>query len=213
MYNSPFFLLDDYSTFVIKQISHNMNTLEKIGKFIKALRTKKGLSQEKLCSQCGIDQHYISNIENGYRNLSVEIVERVASFFGLSLSQFFAGVEAYEVLSNDDGKCKGLSTVSSLDGFVKYMEKYFQYNVDYSISFLFFYCNSLMFVSLLLYLALFALMYIVHIYTLLYFVRILYTLRKYLYSYFEYIFLQSNFDWLELLLFALKCQVLKMGCL
>ena len=75
-----------------------MNTLEKIGKFIKALRTKKGLSQEMLCSQCGIDQHYISNIEKGYRNLSVEIVERVASFFGLSLSQFFAGVEAYEVL-------------------------------------------------------------------------------------------------------------------
>lgn len=99
-----------------------MNTLEKIGKFIKALRTKKGLSQEMLCSQCGIDQHYISNIEKGYRNLSVEIVERVASFFGLSLSQFFAGVEAYEVLINDDGKCKGLSTVSSLDGFVKYME-------------------------------------------------------------------------------------------
>ena len=42
------------------------------------------------CSQCGIDQHYISNIENGQRTLSVDMVERVASFFGLSLSQFLA---------------------------------------------------------------------------------------------------------------------------
>lgn len=99
-----------------------MNTQEKIGRVIKALRTKKGLSQEMFCSQCGIDQHYISNIENGQRNLSVDMVERVASFFGLSLSQFFAGVEAYEVLSDADVTREELSTASSLDGFVSYME-------------------------------------------------------------------------------------------
>lgn len=73
-----------------------MNTQEKIGRIIKDLRVKRGLSQEQFCDQCGIDQHYISNIENGQRNLSIDIIERIASFFGLSLSQFFVKVETYK---------------------------------------------------------------------------------------------------------------------
>lgn len=73
-----------------------MTTQEKIGFVIKALRTRRGLSQEQFCAQCGIDQHYVSNIENGQRNISIEVVERIAKFFNLSLSQFFAGVETVE---------------------------------------------------------------------------------------------------------------------
>lgn len=70
-----------------------MSTQEKIGQVIKGLRIKKGLSQEQMSVLCGIDQHYISNIESGQRNLSVDIVERAASFFDLKLSEFFALVE------------------------------------------------------------------------------------------------------------------------
>jgi len=66
-----------------------MNTQEKIGQIVKRLRQERHLSQEQLSSQCGIDQHYISNIESGQRNVSVEVVERLASFFNLSLSSFF----------------------------------------------------------------------------------------------------------------------------
>ena len=65
-----------------------MNTPEKIGLVIKQLRTARHLSQEQLSNQCGIDQHYISNLECGKRSVSVEIIERIASFFGISLSQF-----------------------------------------------------------------------------------------------------------------------------
>ncbi len=70
-----------------------MNTLEKIGCVTRRLRTSRGLSQDQFCVQCGIDQHYISNIENGQRNLSIVLIEKIASFFNLSLSRFFAEVE------------------------------------------------------------------------------------------------------------------------
>lgn len=73
-----------------------MTTQEKIGLVIKQLRTNQHLSQEQLSNQCGVDQHYISNIECGLRSVSVEIIERVASFFGLSLSQFFAHVDSIQ---------------------------------------------------------------------------------------------------------------------
>lgn len=73
-----------------------MNTLQKIGKVTKNMRVARGLSQEQFCSQCGIDQHYISNIENGQRNISIDVVERISSFFGLSLTQFFAAVETMQ---------------------------------------------------------------------------------------------------------------------
>lgn len=80
-----------------------MNTLQKIGKVTKNMRVARGLSQEQFCNQCGIDQHYISNIENGQRNVSVDVVERIADFFGLSLSQFFAAVETYIETSISNG--------------------------------------------------------------------------------------------------------------
>lgn len=100
-----------------------MNTQEKIGKIIKALRTKRGLSQEVFCSQCGIDQHYISNIENGQRNLSVDMVERIAFFFNLSLSQFFAGVEAYEVLRAEEKTSEKRAHTVSHDDFERFMKE------------------------------------------------------------------------------------------
>ena len=71
-----------------------MTTQERIGLVIKQLRANQHLSQEQLSNQCGIDQHYISNIECGQRSVSMEIIERLASFFGLSLSQFFTHVES-----------------------------------------------------------------------------------------------------------------------
>ena len=73
-----------------------MNTQQRIGKVIKDLRTKRGLSQAQLSTQSGVDQHYISDIENGLRNPSVEVVECLAKFFGFTLSRFFVEVETWD---------------------------------------------------------------------------------------------------------------------
>ena len=96
-----------------------MNTLEKIGLITKRLRVSRGLSQEQFCIQCGIDQHYISNIENGQRNLSIVFIEKIASFFSLSLSQFFAEVE--NVKDNQAPTTSSQSNHSTKERFVAYM--------------------------------------------------------------------------------------------
>lgn len=99
-----------------------MTTLEKIGKAIKELRVSHGLSQEQFCSQCHIDQHYISNIENGQRNLSVEFLEKIAEFFSISLSDLFLKVDTIDE-SQTERSCASFMTITTQDNFSKFMEK------------------------------------------------------------------------------------------
>lgn len=98
-----------------------MNIQEKIGQVVKRLRQECHLTQEQLSGQCGIDQHYLSNIESGQRNVSVEVVERLASFFNLSLSSFFSLVEAVK-----EAPVQAMSTIPALtleQSFARYMKE------------------------------------------------------------------------------------------
>lgn len=97
-----------------------MNTRQRIGKVIKDLRTMRGLSQAQLSIQSGVDQHYISDIENGLRNPSVEIVECLANFFGFTLSRFFVEVEALEEGFASKISCKVVGGPEK-EGFFRYM--------------------------------------------------------------------------------------------
>ena len=119
MDNSPFFFLTLTYTLALTKSPTGMSTLEKIGVVIKTLRNNMGLSQEQFCTQCGIDQHYLSNIENGQRNLSVDIVERIASCFDMALPQLFDRVE-----SVDDSSTSSIAPVTSInrENFITYME-------------------------------------------------------------------------------------------
>lgn len=64
-----------------------------IGKAIRALRAQKGVSQEKLALETGIGRRYMSDIENGRRNVSLEIIEKLAEFFEISPSEFVKKIE------------------------------------------------------------------------------------------------------------------------
>lgn len=66
-----------------------MDIKEKLGRRIRELRDKKGLSQEKFADLCGLDRTYIAGIEKGRRNVSLINIEKIARAFGLSLSQLF----------------------------------------------------------------------------------------------------------------------------
>ena len=50
-----------------------------IGINVRKLRNSKKLSQEELAFEAGIDRSYLSEIENGYKNLSVGILEQIAA--------------------------------------------------------------------------------------------------------------------------------------
>lgn len=61
----------------------------KVGNRIKELRTKKELSQEEFAFRCGLDRTYITSLERGKRNISIENLEKIANAFDMTLSKFF----------------------------------------------------------------------------------------------------------------------------
>lgn len=51
---------------------------EILAKNIKDLRLSKQLSQEELADICGLHRTYISDIERGNRNVSIDNIEKIA---------------------------------------------------------------------------------------------------------------------------------------
>lgn len=70
-----------------------MSLQQNIGIALKALRAEKGISQEKLALETGIDRRYMSDIENGRRNVSLEIIEKLSDFFQMRPCDFLRKIE------------------------------------------------------------------------------------------------------------------------
>jgi len=68
---------------------------QKLGIVIKKLRMDKSISQENLALQANIDRTYIGDIEKGERNISVEILEKLANALEISISDLFKLMENY----------------------------------------------------------------------------------------------------------------------
>lgn len=64
-----------------------------IGLAIRALRAQRKVSQEKLALETGIGRRYMSDIENGRRNVSLETLEKLAGFFEISVSELVREIE------------------------------------------------------------------------------------------------------------------------
>jgi transcriptional regulator with XRE-family HTH domain len=60
---------------------------KQIGKKIAALRKKQGLTQEDLAGAAEIDRSFLSEIENGHKNLSVETLKKIADALGVKASK------------------------------------------------------------------------------------------------------------------------------
>jgi len=73
-----------------------MKIEQKFGLIIRQLRIEKGLSQEKLALDAGIDRTYIGDIEKGSRNVSITMIEKLASYFQISISELFIKIKNYE---------------------------------------------------------------------------------------------------------------------
>ncbi len=64
-----------------------------IGKRIKRLREDEGLRQYEMAKRLGVSQPFLSQIECGEKEPSLEFVNKVADVFRISLSELFAGVQ------------------------------------------------------------------------------------------------------------------------
>ena len=65
----------------------------KIGQRIKELRKGMELSQESLAYKAEVDRTYVTDVENGRRNVSVEILERLIKALDVSITEFFNAKE------------------------------------------------------------------------------------------------------------------------
>ena len=65
------------------------NIKQKIGDRIKEVRVEKKLSQEAVAYNSGIERSFMTHIENGRRNVSVETLEKVLTGLEISFSDFF----------------------------------------------------------------------------------------------------------------------------
>ncbi|MEH0876581.1 helix-turn-helix transcriptional regulator [Pectobacterium cacticida] len=61
-----------------------------LGQRVKALRLQAGLSQEAFAEKCGLDRTYISGIERGIRNPTLEVLNIIAIGLYTDLTTLFA---------------------------------------------------------------------------------------------------------------------------
>lgn len=66
-----------------------MNIKEKFGIKVKELREQKGFSIEYLANISNVDRTYISDIEKGKRNVSIEIAEKIINALETDFGAFF----------------------------------------------------------------------------------------------------------------------------
>lgn len=70
-----------------------MRAVDQLGMRIKYLRKQKRWSQEDLSLEANVNKNYISDLENGRRNPSLDILERIADAFSITLEELFRGIE------------------------------------------------------------------------------------------------------------------------
>jgi transcriptional regulator with XRE-family HTH domain len=66
-----------------------------LGMRIKYLRKKRNWSQEDLALEANINTKYLSDLENGRRNPSLLILERIAIALNISISELTKGLKSF----------------------------------------------------------------------------------------------------------------------
>ncbi|WP_127144943.1 helix-turn-helix domain-containing protein [Pelagibacterium montanilacus] len=66
-----------------------MDARTRIASNLRRLRTGRRVSQEHLAVDASVDRTYISGIENGSFNPSIDILERLAKALSVDIAEFF----------------------------------------------------------------------------------------------------------------------------
>jgi transcriptional regulator with XRE-family HTH domain len=77
--------------FELKDLANMDDIKIRVGARIKELRKKltPQLSQEALALQANVDRTYMTEVENGRRNVSIEILEKITIALKISIAEFF----------------------------------------------------------------------------------------------------------------------------
>lgn len=74
--------------------------LNELGNVIHLLRREKGLKQYELATKLGIDKSYLSQVEQGHKVFSLQMVAKFSEVIEVPMSKIFFLVEARQELSN-----------------------------------------------------------------------------------------------------------------
>ncbi len=66
-----------------------MNICSVVGANVRKLRNGKKLSQEELAFEAGIDRSYLSEIENGYKNVGIVVLDQIATALEVKITMLF----------------------------------------------------------------------------------------------------------------------------
>ena len=70
--------------------SHDIDdTVRNVGRRVAELRAKAGLTQEQQAERLGFTLKYLQRIEGGGENLTVRSLVKIASVFGVSVTELF----------------------------------------------------------------------------------------------------------------------------
>ena len=61
----------------------------KVGQRIRELRNEIGISQEALANKAEIDRTYVTDVENGRRNISIENLYKLVNALDIEFKDFF----------------------------------------------------------------------------------------------------------------------------
>ena len=74
---------------------------ERFGQVVRAARERQGVSQEKLAELAEIDRTYVSMIERGKRQPTLEVASRIAVALSMRLSEVIRRAEKIQARNND----------------------------------------------------------------------------------------------------------------
>lgn len=88
---------------IVKMINFTPNSsIMEVGEKIKQIRKDKGLQQKAVAIEVGLDQSNYNKVENGRREPSLEVLQKLSAILGVSID---------ELLSSENNKKPSLVTV------------------------------------------------------------------------------------------------------
>lgn len=80
---------DKQQKIMLIRMERSKDITVRFGQRVKTLRLQAGLSQEAFADKCGLDRTYISGIERGVRNPTLEVIGVIADGLGVEFKYLF----------------------------------------------------------------------------------------------------------------------------